>query len=222
MASKNNHINRLLTTAGATTIVIVLIVVATFAFLISNHSVTAAPGTATSTCTVDPRHKKLQDQESNDGTEPWKRQGTSQTTVYFAYGSIPPEYKADVIASAKRWSVSACIEAKAVKSCPKGKNCTTITFKKSGGTNVNGKTRRYFEGKYISEARIALNSVNTKNDAPAKLERLSTIAHEMGHALGLDHRKTPGSLMAGSKNDDYTKPDKIDFQNLRVMYGSQK
>jgi hypothetical protein len=50
---------------------------------------------------------------------------------------------------------------------------------------------------------------------------LATVAHEMGHTLGLDHRLERSSVM-NSITTDATDPvpDAVDFANLLAIYGT--
>jgi hypothetical protein len=41
----------------------------------------------------------------------------------------------------------------------------------------------------------------------------------MGHAFGLQHRNTKTDVMGGMTDDNTSPiPDKVDFDNLRVLY----
>jgi hypothetical protein len=48
---------------------------------------------------------------------------------------------------------------------------------------------------------------------------LSVMAHEMGHALGLDHSENPGELMAPFYNPTVIKPTPGDIQRIQELYG---
>lgn len=57
-------------------------------------------------------------------------------------------------------------------------------------------------------------------DQAADNGALATVVHEMGHAIGLDHRLAPTDVM-NSVTDDATNPtpDAVDFSNLVASYG---
>jgi len=48
---------------------------------------------------------------------------------------------------------------------------------------------------------------------------LAVMAHEMGHALGLDHSRQPGELMAPFYNPAVVKPTPGDIQRIQRLYG---
>ncbi len=183
----------------------------------ASTSAAAAKSRLGPSCKVDPGHTKLQDQEdSDDPSKPWKRNGDKQVTIYFSSNSVPAKYKSYMKYAAKEWSRSACVEVKVMTNCSGKRICVPVKLSKVGGGD--GNFAYSTKGKYMTKGSITFDSAELSEDSPD--ERRCVVLHEMGHGLGLDHRETKESVMYGSSKG-ITSPDTIDFQNLRVLYGKQ-
>lgn len=224
MKKRSKKYRLYLTTAFMTSVVSLTLVLGTLLFLIGTADAAAPVATSKSAtsgaCTVDPKHKKLQDQDPEDKLYPWKRNGAKQVTISFTTNKATPEYKAYIEFAAKTWSKSQCVNVKAVSACPAKGYCVPISFKKSGGDGVEGDYSEKHSGGYMKSGRIEYYTSELKKDTVP--ERKSTVLHEMGHAIGLAHRKTDKVVMTGEGNDGIITPDDKDWQNLRVIYGKQK
>jgi hypothetical protein len=174
-----------------------------------------------------PAGQKLQDQDTSDSPEtPWKRTGP-EVVVYFETGKVSAEHAGYIEKGAAAWSVSPCIDARAVATCPANVNCVTSVDKNAGGGDTDGE----FSGKESGGWRVGgvltlytdvMNSMDNANG------RQVTTTHEMGHAIGLIHRIGAGTnkcapelMMACTSDDSSPTPDDIDYQNLLVIYGTK-
>ena len=65
-------------------------------------------------------------------------------------------------------------------------------------------------------------SISISSNEETTQESLTTIVHEMGHAFGLPHRNNQTDVMNAGTDDNASLtspiPDKVDFDNLRVLY----
>jgi hypothetical protein len=163
-----------------------------------------------------------QDADPKDSPEtPWKREPGQPVTVYYENGGVSDRYWNAVVKAAEIWSESPLIRAMAVAKCPSGGNCVGVVQKKRAASQP--RTDGEFSGddgkKFRKGGTITLYSKlldkTTDNGA------LATIVHEMGHSLGLVHRKNPDDVMNSVTNDNTNPhPDQIDFQNLIAIYGA--
>lgn len=160
------------------------------------------------------------DVDPDDSPEsPWRHAPGSEITVYFATADLPRRYADMVATGAQVWSKSPCIEALAVEACPAGANCTTVEAEeRSRDRGTDGETSSVDRDGVRLSSRITLYTALL--DKSSDNGALATVVHEMGHALGLVHRKQGGTVM-NENTDDHTDPvpDETDFANLRVIYG---
>lgn len=177
--------------------------------------------TTTATCTVDPKHKKLQDLYSNEKPVPWKRNGAKQVVIYFESSKVTSRYKTAMVKAAKTWSRSSCVELKVVSKCPVKVRCVPATLKtNSPKPNTVGMFFGMYQDGYLISGRLEFY---TKRLASVTDRQITNVAiHEMGHALGLTHRKAKGTLMSKVSGPNLINPSAVELQNLRVLYGSQK
>lgn len=169
-----------------------------------------APGPPGPNCVKDPAHPNLQDQAETAMKVSWRRTPPNKVSVYYETKNVPANIKTLMQSAATQWNKSACVDLHVVDSCPSNVNCV---ISKMGGAPPEeltaGDTTLQVSGSTIVGATITYFN-GYKN---------STVAHEMGHALGLlGHRATPNTLLYHESAN--VPPDNIDFQNLLVLYGS--
>jgi hypothetical protein len=170
-------------------------------------------------CVAEPGTPQRDIDPDDSPEHAWKHVPGGEVTVYFATAGVPRRYAEMVATGARLWSLSPCIEALAVDSCPAGTNCTTIRIKERGNDrDTDGATSSDDRDGVRLASRITLYTalLDKESDNGA----LATVVHEMGHALGLVHRKQPGTVM-NAMTDDHTDPtpDETDYANLQATYG---
>jgi hypothetical protein len=111
------------------------------------------------------------------------------------------------------WNESPCLDTKLVQTCQPKTNCVTVSV---APESADGNFDAVESGGFTVRGHIDYSSSLTDG------ARTNVAIHEMGHAVGLAHRKTEHVLMNGDTYDDVFNPDQIDFENLLVLYGSQK
>lgn len=163
-----------------------------------------------------------QDVDPKDSPEkPWQRSPGNKVTVNFETVAISDRYRDLVRKAAEIWSKSPCITAVAVNTCPPDTNCVNLREKfASRDRGIDGEFSGTGRGTYRGGGTITLYTglLDRASDNGA----LATIVHEMGHALGLVHRKDRNSVMNSITNDNTNPvPDDIDFANLLAIYGTQ-
>ncbi|MGE3609069.1 MAG: matrixin family metalloprotease [Bacteriovoracaceae bacterium] len=71
---------------------------------------------------------------------------------------------------------------------------------------------RYTNGPYFSQTEIVINGNHFLNMNTSNL--LTTITHELGHTMGLDHSNNPYAVMAPTLQDPYTGLNNDDLQGM--------
>jgi len=169
---------------------------------------------------VAPPGAEQRDLDPDDSSEaPWPHVAGERVVVHVAVGGLPARYAALVVQAAGIWSRSPCVELVVGAACPAGSHCSTVVARDRGNYDDT-------DAESDSDDRAGVRRANTISLYRGLLDResdngvLATIVHEMGHTLGLVHRRDPGSVM-NEETDDSTDPvpDATDLANLAVLYG---
>lgn len=173
-------------------------------------------------CSV-PAGSTLRDLDPQDTPEtPWRKDDGQELLVYFETGGLEGRYVGLSTDAVDYWSASPCIEAVAVATCPEDANCVAMVTVDNAGDD--GESDGSFSGRdratYRTGGEITLHTglLDRSSDNGA----LATIVHEMGHALGLVHRRDPEDVMNAYTSDTTDpQPDATNFVNLAVIYGTR-
>jgi hypothetical protein len=141
--------------------------------------------------------------------------------VVYVYDMTAKLKKAD---GSPRWPVAAAAEKwdndnptdyrYTTTPCPAGAQCVVVQQKELAAPAV-GTTATAFSGTAIVSAAIVLDTTFGKTGSAAR--RRNVVCHELGHALGLQHRTGTTSCMSPYVSDQRY-PDKVDVQILGAMY----
>ena len=174
--------------------------------------VSQSSGATTNAC-VAPAGLALQDQDRSDHQAPWKRNGAAKVVITFETKNVPPDWVAEMQKGVAAWNKSPCLDIGLVQTCQPKTNCVTVSV---APESADGNFDAVESGGFTVRGHIEYS--NSLTDGA----KTNVVIHEMGHAVGLAHRKTEHVLMNGDTYDDVFYPDQIDFENLLVLYGSQK
>jgi hypothetical protein len=153
----------------------------------------------------------LIDQDTSDSQRPWRRPPGSKVQINFVVDkSITPEWRADLEHGAEAWSKSPCLDTRIVDSCPSGGNCVSVSSLDS--MDADGNFDAVEKDGFTTGGKITLLNKLNKN------QRRNVAVHEMGHAVGLVHRKTAHVMMNEDTFDDIFDPDPTDYKNLLFSY----
>ena len=179
-----------------------------------NTSGEPAPGAC-----VAPAGATVQDIDPEDSpVPPWNKPDGQELVVEFQTGQLSARYAGLVAQATDIWSESPCLNAAAVQACSTGANCVLVEEDAERSRNTDGEMTWEDSGDFMESATITLYTQPL--DRATDNGALATIVHEMGHALGLDHRLARSDVM-NSVTDDSTNPtpDAINFSNLAAIYG---
>ena len=174
-----------------------------------------APSTAgdggAADCVTPAGMNALLDQDTSDSQRPWKRPAGTRATINFVVDeSITPEWRSDLDHGAAAWSRSPCLDARVVDTCPSGGNCVSVSA--LDAMDADGNFDAVEKDGFTTGGRITLlNKLNTN-------QRRNVAVHEMGHAVGLVHRRTKHTMMNEDTFDDIFDPDPTDYKNLLFSY----
>jgi hypothetical protein len=162
----------------------------------------------------------VQDIDPEDSpVPPWNKPAEQELVVEFATGQLSARYAGFVAEAAAIWSESPCLNAVAVHVCSTGSNCVLLAEDDSRSRNTDGEMEWEDSGDYMGSATITLYT--RPLDRATDNGALATIVHEMGHALGLDHRLARSDVMHSvTDNTTNPTPDAVNFSNLVAIYGS--
>jgi Matrixin len=179
---------------------------------------------------VAPAKTSRQDVDPRDsGGLSFRKTGSGPVIVYFENVNLSARQWNELQQAAQIWSRSPCIKAIAVTQCPPSSNCVHVGQYHSGEGPAGGALDRDTDGVFLGEESdgyttggvIAFNLDLINEEATQ--ESLAISVHEMGHALGIPHRNNQTDVMNAGTDDNASLtspiPDKVDFDNLRVLYG---
>lgn len=182
---------------------------------VSKPSPVSKPSDATANACVAPAGLALQDQDPSDHQVPWKRIGAAKVVITFETRNITPDWIAEMQKGVAAWNRSPCLDTKLVQSCQPNTNCVTVSVGALSGGD-DGNFAAVESGGFTTGGHIDYS--NTLSGG----SKTNVVIHEMGHAVGLAHRKTQHVLMNGDTYHEVFDPDPIDYQNLLVLYGNQR
>jgi predicted Zn-dependent protease len=139
-----------------------------------------------------------------------------KVVITFETKDVPPDWVAEMQKGVAAWNESPCLDTKLVQSCQPKTNCVTVSVAPESAVRGDGNFNAVESGGFTVRGHIDYSSSLTDG------AKTNVAIHEMGHAVGLAHRKTEHVLMNGDTYDDVFYPDQIDFENLLVLYGNQK
>jgi hypothetical protein len=179
----------------------------------------ARAGSTPAGCTATVNAKTQNIDSEDSPVKPWRKPSGQELVVEFERGRLSDRYAGLVAEAAAIWSKSPCLNAVPVQACSSGANCVAIDEDGSRSRGTDGEMEWDGSGAYMESASITLYTrlLARASDNGA----LATIVHEMGHALGLDHRLERSDVMNSVTSDNTNPlPDAVDFANLAAVYGS--
>lgn len=169
---------------------------------------------------VAPAGADVEDIDPEDSpVKPWQKPAGEELVVEFETGQLSERYAGLVTDAAAIWSESPCLNAVAVQTCSSGANCVAVEENGDRSRRTDGEMNWRGGGAYMESASITLYT--RPLDRATDNGALATTVHEMGHALGLDHRLERSDVMNSVTGDDTDPvPDAVNFSNLAAIYGS--
>ncbi|MGQ0465205.1 MAG: matrixin family metalloprotease [Sporichthyaceae bacterium] len=189
----------------------------------------ASLGAADASCGRSPDAEQ-RDVDYEDSPEtPFGQSGPGEpVAVRFENANLEPDLWAQVGQAVELWSPSRCLQLD-TGTCTGDVGCVRV--RAHSAEELNGlvptedwtDTDGLFDGENRGAARIGgtITLNLTLFDEMNANGRLVTIAHEMGHAFGLRHRRDDDAMMNADTSDETDpRPDRTDFANLRAIYGA--
>ncbi len=141
--------------------------------------------------------------------------------VVYVYDTTASLTKADgspvwpVRAAAERWDDANPVDYRyTTKGCPEGAQCVNVRQAELAGSTV-GSAATGRSGSTIVSATVVLDTTFGRKNAAAR--RRNVVCHELGHALGLEHRSGTSSCMT-SYVTDQRYPARADITELGRLY----
>jgi matrixin len=120
-----------------------------------------------------------------------------------------------VSAAATEWDRSNQLTAGRQAECPDSRDyCPNVHQVNSPDYYGSTTYKLNSAGTHISRDQFF---INLSNRTPVGSSRRAVACHELGHALGLDHRQPSNSCMRGG-GEFHSLPDSHDFNMLQAMY----
>lgn len=170
---------------------------------------------------IAPAGLKVTDLDPDEGgvqqLPPWRHTLGDAAVIYFQTSGLPAEYAGYIADGAAVWNASPCIDIKVVTQCPAVSNCVEARVSNESNTDYDG----LFESRgnsYLISGTITM--VKPKLDKDPVAYRRLVVAHEMGHAVSLEHRATKTDIMYYASDESAPLvADKTNLNNLLAIYG---
>jgi len=149
-------------------------------------------------------------------TQPrWYRGSASKVTVYLEKTRVSATNWSYVKLAAAEWARSSRIRIGFVTRCPSRFYCVKVYDGRwnkpmAGWATLNADPRT----NYAWYGTLHLNNRYLTSSAT----RRKTACHELGHVVGLDHRRSGRTCMRDGFGTMYGHPDATDYTNLRKIY----
>jgi hypothetical protein len=145
----------------------------------------------------------------------WYRGSASEATIYLEKTRVGSTNWWYVKQAGAEWAKSSRIKIVFVTRCPSKLYCVKVydgrwSKPMAGWTLLNADPRT----NYAWYGSVHLNTRYLTSSAA----RRKTACHELGHAVGLDHRGSGRTCMRDGFGTMYGHPDSTDYVNLRKIY----
>jgi hypothetical protein len=145
----------------------------------------------------------------------WHRGEEAQVTVYVERTRVGATNWSYVKRAGAAWARSSRIQLVFVKRCPSSYYCVKVYQVRSARNQAGWATLNY--DPRTNTAWYGTLHLNTRYLTSAAARR-KTACHELGHIVGLDHRRTGKTCMRDGFGTMYGHPDAADYTNRRRIY----
>ena len=145
----------------------------------------------------------------------WYRGSNAQAAVYVEKTRVGATNWSYVKRAGIEWARSSRIRVVFVKRCPSRYYCLKV-YEGSSTRPLAGWTTLNYDPK-TNTAWYGSLQLNNRYLTSAWVRR-KTACHELGHAVGLGHRRTGTTCMRDGFTTMYGHPDATDYANLRRIY----